>query len=216
MLKHIKLLLKNNRSLLLFILLMCIFRSAVADWNHVPSGSMKPTILEGDRLVVNKMAYDLHIPFTHMSLLSFADPQRGDIIIFDSAAADKRLVKRVIGEPGDTVAMRDNQLIINNQPLDYTIQKQTNHYQDSQELLGQHHYQVRQRYSATKRANFGPVTVPADHFLVLGDNRDASADSRVIGFVPRNEITGRAHTIAFSNDLDNYYLFRPERFLKPI
>src|SRR5690606_17182877 len=71
---------RDNRSLVIFLLLMLLFRSAVADWNEVPTGSMKPTIIEGDRILVNKLAYDLRVPFTHISLLKLADPQRGDII----------------------------------------------------------------------------------------------------------------------------------------
>ena len=92
---------------------MVIFRSALADWNLVPTGSMKPTIIEGDRILVNKLAYDLKLPLTHVSLYRFADPARGDIVVFDSRAADTRLVKRVIGVPGDIVEMRDNRLTIN-------------------------------------------------------------------------------------------------------
>src|SRR5438876_2581816 len=104
---------REYRGFALFIFLMIIFRSALADWNVVPTGSMKPTILEGDRILVNKLAYDFKVPLTHFSIYKFADPRRGDIVVFDSKAADTRLVKRVIGLPGDTVEMSDNHLIIN-------------------------------------------------------------------------------------------------------
>jgi signal peptidase I len=110
---------KANRSKIIFVSLMLVFRSAVADWNTVPTGSMKPTIVEGDRILVNKMAYDLRVPFTHISLLEISDPQRGDIVVFDSDPADKRLVKRVVGLPGDVVAMEGNRLVINGRPLNY-------------------------------------------------------------------------------------------------
>ncbi|MGY0627054.1 MAG: signal peptidase I, partial [Paraglaciecola chathamensis] len=110
---------RDNKSVLLFIVLMCVFRSAIADWNEVPTGSMQPTIVEGDRIWVNKLAYDVSTPFVNYSLLKLADPIRGDIIVFDSAPADKRLVKRVVGIPGDTIAMIDNVLYINQQPLSY-------------------------------------------------------------------------------------------------
>ena len=206
-------LLKKNRSFLLFMLLMLVFRSAVADWNSVPTGSMKPTILEGDRLLVNKMAYDLRVPFTHLSLVKMADPARGEIIIFDSVKADKKLVKRVIGIPGDLVEMKRNRLIINGKPLKYHPQKKLASSADSiEQLLGVDHM-IRTHDTPSRLADFGPVTVPDNFYLALGDNRDASADSRVIGFIPRNEITGRAKTVAFSNDHNNYYLFRPERFM---
>ncbi|MEI6859532.1 MAG: signal peptidase I [Shewanella sp.] len=213
MIKKLLKLLKQNQSFLLFIVLMLVFRSAVADWNTVPTGSMKPTILEGDRLLVNKMAYDLRVPFTHISIVKIADPARGEIIIFDSAKADKKLVKRVIGIPGDIVEMKQNQLVINGKPLKYRLQlKRPSSSDNIENLLGIDHM-IRVHDSPSKLANFGPVKVPDNFYLALGDNRDASADSRVIGFIPRDEITGRAKTVAFSNDYDNYYLFRPERFM---
>ena len=102
---------REYRGFALFILLMIVFRSALADWNTVPTGSMKPTIVEGDRIFVNKLAYDLKIPLTSISVHEFADPKRGDVVVFDSKAADTRLVKRVIGLPGDLVEMRDNRLV---------------------------------------------------------------------------------------------------------
>src|SRR4026208_835851 len=101
------------RGFALFVILMIIFRSALADWNTVPTGSMKPTILEGDRILVNKLAYDLLIPLTHVSVFRFADPKRGDIVVFDSKAAGARPGTRVIGVPGDVVDMRNNRLRIN-------------------------------------------------------------------------------------------------------
>ena len=106
-------LLKDNKAYILFVVLMMVFRSAVADWNDVPTGSMKPTIIEGDRIFVNKMAYDVRLPFTTVSLAKLADPVRGDIVIFDSQASGKRLVKRVVGVPGDVVALQDNVLSVN-------------------------------------------------------------------------------------------------------
>ena len=108
---------REYRGFALFVVLMIIFRSALADWNTVPTGSMKPTILEGDRIFVNKLAYDLRIPLTHISIHKFGDPGRGDIVVFDSKAAETRLVKRVIGLPGDVVEMRNNHLAINGVPI---------------------------------------------------------------------------------------------------
>jgi len=87
---------------------MSVFRSAVADWYEIPIGSMKPTIEKGDRILTGKMAYDLRIPFTHVSLLRMADPQTGDIIVFDSKVADNRLINRVIGVPGDTLKIMNS------------------------------------------------------------------------------------------------------------
>lgn len=203
---------RENRSLLLFILLMSVFRSAVADWNEVPTGSMQPTIVEGDRIWVNKMAYDVRVPFTHISLKKIADPARGDIIIFDSEVSDKRLVKRVVGIPGDTVELRNNQLIINGERLAYTSVAATASTKDLQEnLLGVEHL-IRIDSRGTPLSSFKPVSVPAGYYLALGDNRDNSADSRMIGFVPRDEIVGRSRSVVLSLNYDNFYIPRKDRF----
>lgn len=205
---------KEHRSFVVFLLLMFCFRSAIADWNDVPTGSMKPTLIEGDRISVNKMAYDLRIPFTTISLYKIADPARGDIAIFESKVAGKRLVKRVVGLPGDTVAMKNNRLFINGQAVDY---RPGNEYADDQvELLPGKTHAVKIEASVSSLANFNPVTVPADHYLMLGDNRNNSADSRVIGFVPRSEFVGRSRGVVLSFDYDNYFLPRGERFLKDL
>ena len=171
---------KENKSLLLFLVLMSVFRSAVADWYTVPTGSMKPTILEGDRIYTNKMAYDIRVPFTHISLYKVSNPARGDIIVFDSKAADNRLVKRVIAIPGDTVRLDNNVLTINGQQLDYQSIFNNAVYSDEIEnLLGIKH-QVRLSKVPSSLANFREVTVPKGYYLALGDNRDHSADSRVM------------------------------------
>jgi signal peptidase I len=215
--KRLSKLWKENKSLFVFIGLMLVFRSAVADWSDVPTGSMKPTIVEGDRIFINKMAYDIRLPFTHVSLIKLAEPQTNDIIIFDSVVSDKRLVKRVIGVPGDNVAMKDNKLLINGISISYqqtsTEKPHINsHYDNIESINGQSH-NIRTNNIASSLSNFNEVTVPAGQFLVLGDNRDNSADSRVIGFVPRNEIVGRSSKVVFSLNYDNYYLPRSDRFL---
>ncbi|MCB1693964.1 MAG: signal peptidase I, partial [Pseudomonadales bacterium] len=101
------------RTLIVFLAVMVVFRSAIADWNQVPSGSMQPTILEGDRVVVNKLAYDLKVPFTTWHIAEWDAPKRGEIVTFYSPKDERLLIKRVIGIPGDTIAMRNNQLFIN-------------------------------------------------------------------------------------------------------
>ncbi|MDO6558739.1 signal peptidase I [Paraglaciecola chathamensis] len=204
---------RDNKSVLLFIVLMCVFRSAIADWNEVPTGSMQPTIVEGDRIWVNKLAYDVSTPFVNYSLLKLADPVRGDIIVFDSAPADKRLVKRVVGIPGDTIAMIDNVLYINQQPLSYENNVAKGHFSEvTENLLGVQH-RIRVANNGSRLSSFTPLTIPADYYLAMGDNRDNSADSRVIGLIPRDEIIGRANKVVMSLNYDNYYLPRTERFL---
>jgi len=208
---------REYRGLAVFLVLMAIFRSALADWNVVPTGSMKPTIVEGDRILVNKLAYDLKIPLTHISLHRFADPMRGDIVVFDSRAAATRLVKRVIGLPGDTVQMRDNRLTINGIAARYSgIEYEPDATFATESYLNMSHRIELARAGASRFSTFGPVTVPPDHYLVLGDNRDNSADSRYYGFIPRDEIVGNAKTVVLSLDYDDYYIPRAQRFLRPL
>ena len=208
---------KNNKLFFLFILLMSVFRSAVADWYTVPTGSMQPTIKEGDRIIVNKIAYDLKLPFTQTTLLTTGEPKRGEIVVFESKAADNRLIKRMIGLPGDVIEMKNEKLFINGSELNYQITDENAEQLFATEQLDSitHHIRIDQNKS-NQLSNFSSITVPAGHYLVLGDNRRNSADSRVYGFVPRHELKGKAITIAFSFDYDNYYIPRENRFFKDI
>ena len=207
---------------LLVILMLGSVRSVVADWNDVPTGSMKPTILVGDRIVVNKLAYDLKVPFTTWRVAEWADPQRGDIIVCFSPANGIRLVKRVIGIPGDRLAMNNNQLYINGvavtyEPLDTeTINQIPKTEQPSHrfalEKLGERPHALMTTPQLRALRSFGPVTLGKNQYFVMGDNRDCSADSRVFGVVPRDQIVGRAFAVAMSVDPERWYLPRWDRF----
>ena len=212
------------RTLVVFLIVMILFRSAIADWNQVPSGSMKPTILEGDRVVINKLAYDLKVPFTTWHLSEWADPKRGEIVTFYSPDDEKLLIKRVIGIPGDVVSMRNNQLYINDESAHYTrlddsivaqldIWQRRNHAFFFEAIDNTTHAVMLKPAPPNDYNSFGPMATPASKYLMLGDNRDNSRDSRRIGLVHRDRITGRAHTVAFSLNYEDYYLPRPNRFL---
>jgi len=206
----------ENKGIVLFLLLMFMFRSSLADWNHVPSGSMKPGMIEGDRILVNKIAYDLHFPFSDIKIANFSDPKRGDIIIFNSKASGNRLVKRVIGIPGDIIAMNNNVLTINGETLSYqTISESVNSVELTEDLLGSLH-SIRLNKRPANTSSFSPVEIPSNSYLALGDNRDNSADSRFIGLVPRDEIIGRSRRVVMSLDIDDFYLPRKDRFFKPL
>ena len=110
---------RDWRGFLVFIAIMLIFRSAIADWNQVPTRSMLPTILVGDRIVVDKLAYDLRVPFTLRRIARWREPNRGDVVTFPSPEDERLLVKRVIGIPGDVVALDKNRLVINGQVASY-------------------------------------------------------------------------------------------------
>jgi len=217
-----------NKSLLLFLGLMLCFRSAVADWIQVPTGSMNPTIVEGDRILVNKSAYGLRVPFTEVRLTQGSDPQHGDIVIFPSPKNGTMLVKRVVGVPGDTIAMIDEQLYVNGKAVEYmhaatdradaelpSATRGEQRYYLSENLDGKTHpIMVLPNRNAMR--SFEPVTVPAGEYFMLGDNRDNSGDSRYFGFVPRASIVGRAGRVAYSLDAERWYAPRADRFFSPL
>jgi signal peptidase I len=219
-LKRLKMVWKGwGYSILIALILATSFKSAVADWNVVPTGSMKPTILEGDRIFINKLAYDLKIPYTTLHIAKWGNPKRGDIVVFYSPADGKRLVKRVIGTPGDRITMRNNQLYINNEKVTY----EPNRKLDTKDLslieqyvlvenLGDAHHPVMIMPQRPSLRSFGPVTIPKDKYFMMGDNRDNSADSRYFGFVERNRIVGQATAIVISLDINNRYRPRWGRF----
>jgi len=229
-------LIKDNKFFVLFIFFLIVFRGAIADWHPVPTGSMKPTILEGDVIWENKMAYDLQVPFTDISLMRTGEPKRGDIIVFTSAVADKRLIKRLIGLPGDTIQIQNNNLIINGDVVNYEIDnnqvfvpsrnsdKERGIYAiESYKDLAPHAVHIKDKNSIYPPAFRGPNCVnleeeiiPKDHYFFLGDNRDNSSDSRCIGYIPRSELRGHATRILLSLNKNDSYKPRLERFLEKL
>jgi signal peptidase I len=213
---------KEIRPLLIISLIVFSIRSSLADWSDVPTGSMKPTILEGDRVFVNKLAYDLKVPFTTLHIAEWSDPQRGDVAVFFSPKDGTRLVKRVIGLPGDTVELRDEQLIINGRPVEYrSIREEllrdvastdrASHDFATEQLPGRTHA-VAVWPAVPAMRNFGPYRVPAGRYFMMGDNRDDSFDSRYFGSVERDRIVGRTTAVALSFDRSNYWRPRWDRF----
>ena len=201
------------------------FKSAIADYNWVPTGSMKPTILEGDLVLVNKLAYDLKFPFTLTRLATWDDPAPGDIVVFFSPKDGVRLVKRVIAGPGDTVEMRDDVLFLNGRKLDYTLFGDhpfgSEIYEDAQPVIakeahpGQAHW-VMALPSRPALRSFPAVTVPAGSYFMMGDSRDNSFDSRFFGVVDRKQIVGRAGRVLLSLDKNRHYAPRLRRSLAPL
>lgn len=217
--------LKNNRGLLIFLVCFGFFRTAIADWNPIPSGSMRPTILEGDVVFVSRLAYDLKIPLTDVSVAELGDPKRGDIVTFRSPKDGTRLIKRLVAIPGDVVEMRDEVLFINGSAAEYTnvtvvsepvgrgfnleAARATEHVAGSSRAV-----QFLSRVGSKK--SFGPLMVPKEQYFMLGDNRDNSEDSRFIGFVPRALLIGRAERILVSADIKGNWLPRMERTVAPL
>ncbi len=212
---------RANKGFLAFLVLFGVFRTAVADWNPIPSGSMRPNLLEGDVVFVNRLAYDLKLPLTNRMLVHLGEPQRGDVVTFYSPTDGTHLIKRLVALPGDVVEMRDEHLIVNGVPAAYAEQGVSRERMpggaevDAVQLRESsggsvHRIQVLPQIAA--RRDFAPVTIPPDQFMMLGDNRDNSADSRYIGLVPRNLLIGRAERILVSADMLGNWHPRTERF----
>lgn len=211
-------------SLIIFAFFLFAGRSAIADWNRIPSSSMEPSIYIGDLVLVNKLAYDLKVPFTTMHVAEWAEPKRGEIVVFYKPQDNMRMIKRVIGTPGDVIEMKDNYLIINGQmaqyekvstPLNYKLPSEERDLAVvATERLPEKTHTVMALPSQPAMRSFGPIKVPAGQFLMLGDNRDNSGDSRYFGLVPRKQIVGRAERVIVSWDSEDYYKPRFERFLQ--
>jgi signal peptidase I len=185
-------------------------RASLLDWNSVPSGSMRPTILEGERILVNKLAFGLRVPLTHTWLATWGEPERGDIITFASPKDGSRLVKRVVGLPGDVIEMRGNMLIVNGETIEYDLggDRILAPGADGSMMpmrLGVEHLPGREHGialtpSAGAPNSFTEVVVPEGQYFVMGDNRDQSFDSRYFGFVERSDIYGRSSYVVTSLD----------------
>jgi signal peptidase I len=185
---------------------------------------MYPNLLEGDTVICNRLAYDLKLPFTDIILTHLGEPQRGDIVTFLSPEDGTRLVKRLIAVPGDVVEMRDERLFING----VAASLQTPSTSDVQHLTPSREYDGKQVVLKESLASlqhtiivmpergalrdFAPVRVPEGQYMMLGDNRDNSRDSRYIGLVNRELITGRVQHLLYSLDVDHYYMPRMDRF----
>lgn len=218
---------REYRGTALFLFCMLMFRSAWADWVSVPTGSMNPTIIEGDRVLVDKHVFGVRIPWTLVRLTDGRDPRRGEIVVFDSPVDGTSLVKRVVGVPGDTIALDESGLVINGEHARYeagdvarvgrllarTRAREPMIFREEGVLPD--HDILRMPFGSA-RATMSPVVVPDGMYFMLGDNRDNSADSRYIGFVPRRNIVGLASRVAVSFDPERYYAPRGQRFFEPL
>jgi len=200
------------------ILVVFVLRSFLVEPFRIPSGSMIPTLQIGDLILVNKYQYGIRLPVIHKKIVELGSPQRGDVMVFRFPHNPSQdYIKRVVGLPGDRVEYADRRLLINGEPVPeqplprYFEEERVQYYAQFQEKLGGvehriilsegpgvppmrafvHTHPQACRYSASGVA----CTVPAGHYFVMGDNRDNSEDSRFWGFVPDENIVGRAFFI---------------------
>lgn len=212
--------LRDNRGFIAALLLFGVFRTAVADYNPIPSGSMRPTLVEGDVVLVDRLAYDLRLPLGERSLAVLGEPARGDVVTFFSPRDGTRLIKRIVGLPGDRIAMRGGVLLVNGEAARYgSIERVLERPPGGAsvprvravESIGGGQRRVQYAAAGRRLADFGPIVVPPGHYFMLGDNRDDSADSRVVGPVPRRLLIGRAHHLLLSADTERGLRLRTER-----
>jgi signal peptidase I len=204
-----------TKSIFIALLLFLFVRTFMIEAFQIPTASMENTLLVGDFLLVNKMVYGAEIPGTAIQFPAFDDPSRGEVVVFEpprSANQPPRTnyVKRIVGVPGDTLAMQSGRLSVNGIQIEEPYAKASRRFGDvpSSHFAWQRDHLVnksRLRAYRPTRDNWGPIVVPAAQFFVLGDNRSNSEDSRYWGFVPREAIKGRPMIVYYSYDrrLDN-------------
>lgn len=175
-------------SLVAFLAVALTARASLADHYVVPTGSMIPTVHEGDRVFVSKAAYGLRFPMSRVWLWRWSEPHRGDVVVLESPAEDVILLKRVIALPGDTIEVRAGKLILNGDKVVAT---------DDQETLDGKVHAL--SLASGGGPDFGPKQVPAGKVLVMGDNRGNSRDGRMFGFVEEDAVLGRAVAV-YSRD----------------
>lgn len=176
------------------LVLALIIRAYIVQAFKIPSGSMIPTLLVGDHILVNKFIYGTKIPFTDKRILIFRKPEKGDIIVFKYPEDPRKdFIKRVIATGGDTVGERNKVVYVNGVRV---LESYAHHYDNGLRLGGN-----------DPRDNFGPITVPKNKIFVMGDNRDQSYDSRYWGFVDLKEVLGKALIIYWSWGPDDWARF---------
>jgi signal peptidase I len=178
---------ENIEAIVIAVVLALFIRTFVVQAFKIPSGSMEPTLLVGDHILVNKFIYGLSIPFTGKKFLQYNTPRRGDVIVFIYPVdSSKDFIKRVIGVEGDTIEIRNKQILINNAP-----------YIDSHGVYSDERI-LREWDASAVRDNLGPLQIPPGQLFVMGDNRDKSYDSRFWGFVDSSKVRGKAFLIYWS------------------
>ena len=214
-----------TKSILVALVIWLILRTFLIEAFRIPSGSMENTLLIGDFLFVNKALYGAEVPFTGKHLPAFREPHRGDIVVFKSVEAetpDLNVVKRLMGLPGDTLAMKNGEVYRNGERLDepYARHDDPTLSVDPLQRSRMREWQLPHLVGDVDTGNYmpdlhdwGPIVVPAGSLFVMGDNRDGSYDGRYWGFLPRENVEGRPLIIYYSYDPQSW---KPLPFLSAV
>lgn len=192
-----------TRSILIAFALFVLVRAFVVEAFRIPTSSMENTLLVGDFLLVNKAVYGAEVPGTDLHLPAFADPERGDVVVFAPPQDPSRnYVKRLVGMPGDTLQMHHKVLFVNGVAQEEPYARHLDERADAihPDMRWQSNHLIASPGSDYRptRDNWGPLVVPAGKYFMLGDNRDNSEDSRYWGFVDRAAIRGRPWFVYYS------------------
>ncbi len=199
------------KSFLPILLIVLILRSFLAEPFRIPSGSMLPTLLIGDYILVNKYKYGIRLPITKSKIIKISEPERGDVVVFRYPGNEKiNFIKRVIGLPGDTVRYENKTLYVND--VEYSKKEKNSHLYSGQFLrpeLDIFSEDNNKKIYTILNDNMSPsddasFIVPNGKYFVMGDNRDHSSDSRYWGFVPNENLVGKAFLIWMNFNSDNY------------
>ncbi|HEV8150905.1 MAG TPA: signal peptidase I [Gemmatimonadales bacterium] len=203
-----------TKSIAVALVVWFFLRTFLVEAFRIPSGSMENTLLIGDFLFVNKLLYGAEVPLLHKRLPAIREPRRGDILVFDSVEEEGlKVVKRLIGVPGDTLSMENGQLYRNAKPVNepWVIRTDPNTNADPLQREQMRRWQVRHLVAGVRAEsyhpdlnNWGPLVVPRDSFFMMGDNRDGSYDGRYWGFLPRDHVRGRPLLVYYSFDGNTY------------
>jgi signal peptidase I len=192
------------KSLVIAFALFLLIRTFVIEAFRIPTASMERTLMVGDFLLVNKAVYGAQVPGTHVRLPAFGEPERGDVVVFTPPhEPDKNYVKRLVGRPGDTLAMRDKVLFRNGEPVPEPYAQHDDPrdvYVPSMRWQEAYLVVASPRGYHPTRDNWGPIVVPEGRYFVLGDNRDDSEDSRYWGFVNQGRVKGKPLFVYYSFD----------------
>ncbi len=184
-----------TEAIVIAVILTLFIRTFVIQAFRIPTGSMENTLLVGDFLFVNKFLYGAHVPFTDLTLPAVRSPEHGDVMVFKFPRDPSRdFIKRVVGVPGDTIQIRDKVVYRNGEPQEEPYARFTASRIRPETYRNPNIYPP----GAGNRDNYGPVVVPQDRYFMMGDNRDNSDDSRFWGFLPRDNIKGKAEFIYWS------------------
>lgn len=198
----------NSVSLLPVFILVLVIRSFMFEPFRIPSGSMRPTLYEGDFILVNKYSWGVKLPITRTTIFKNGSPLRGDVLVFKNNGQDT--IKRVIGLPGDKVEVKRGLVYINGKLMKQTavdnqiLQEGHFEYKIYTEELPDRSHLIQKVYPQYLHGSGKTYIVPEGKYFVMGDNRDNSSDSRMWGFVDESDIIGKAFLIWMSWDWDNY------------